>query len=62
MFYLAMHQLEMIHRQLKRNLAAIVEKLEGDTSTFKTYVEIYSDQPYSLDTAIIKLYCQKQLD
>ena len=36
---------------IKRNLAAIVERLQGDTSSFKTYVDIYSDKPYSLDTA-----------
>ena len=40
---------------IDRNLAAIVEKLGGDTSTFKTYVEIYSDQPYSVDTASLSL-------
>jgi parvulin-like peptidyl-prolyl isomerase len=40
---------------IERNLAAIVEKLGGDTSTFKTYIEIYSDQPYSLDTASLSL-------
>ncbi len=36
-----------------KNLTAIVEKLAGDTSTFKTYVEIYSDQPYSVDTTTL---------
>ncbi|MCF8259924.1 MAG: peptidylprolyl isomerase [Melioribacteraceae bacterium] len=35
------------------NLNSIVTKLDGDTSTFKTYVEIYSDEPYSLDTTAI---------
>ncbi len=40
---------------IKKNLAAIVEKLEGDTSTFKTYIEIYSDQPYSDDTVSLSL-------
>jgi len=32
------------------NLNVIIQKLETDTSSFKTYVEIYSDQPYSKDT------------
>jgi len=32
------------------NLNAIIEKLEVDTSSFNTYDEIYSDQPYSKDT------------
>lgn len=35
------------------NLAAIVNKLKSDTSTFKTYVQIYSEQPYSKDTVSI---------
>lgn len=35
---------------IKNNLKAIVEKIKADTSSFKTYVEIYSDQPYSRDT------------
>jgi peptidyl-prolyl cis-trans isomerase D len=33
-----------------KNLTTIVEKLKDDTASFKTYVDIYSDQPYSLDT------------
>lgn len=40
---------------LKRNLSSIVEKLQGDTSSFKTYVEIYSDKPYSIDTVTLSL-------
>ncbi|MCF8355354.1 MAG: peptidylprolyl isomerase [Melioribacteraceae bacterium] len=35
---------------IKNNLEAIVNKVKEDTSTFKTYVEIYSDQPFSRDT------------
>ncbi len=35
---------------IKNNLEAIVEKLQKDTSNFQTYVEIYSDQPYSRDS------------
>ncbi len=40
---------------IKNNLEAIVKKLEGDTSTFKTYVEIYSDKPFSVDTVTLSL-------
>lgn len=32
------------------NLAAIVQKLKTDTSSFKSYVDIYSERPYSKDT------------
>ncbi|MGD8780399.1 MAG: peptidylprolyl isomerase [Ignavibacteria bacterium] len=35
---------------IEKNLKAIVEKLADDTSNFKTYVEIYSDEPYSRDS------------
>ncbi len=35
---------------IKKNLEAIIEDLKEDTSTFKTYVNIYSEQPYSKDT------------
>jgi len=35
---------------IKKNLEAIIEKTKSDTSSFKTYVEIYSDKPYSKDT------------
>lgn len=31
-------------------LNAVKEKLTGDTSSFKTYVDIYSEQPYALDS------------
>lgn len=40
---------------IKNNLTAIVQKLDGDTSSFKTYVEIYSDKSYSLDTTTLSL-------
>lgn len=33
-----------------KNLSAIINNLQSDTSSFKTYVEIYSDRPYSIDT------------
>ncbi len=36
--------------EIKNSLIAIADKLESDTSSFKTYVEIYSEQPYSRDT------------
>jgi len=35
---------------VKKSLETVVNKLKSDTSQFKTYVEIYSDQPYSVDT------------
>lgn len=35
---------------VKSNLDAIVENIKKDTGSFKTYVEIYSDNPYSKDT------------
>ncbi len=35
---------------IQKNLTAIIEKLEKDTSNFETYVEIYSDQPYTRDS------------
>ena len=35
---------------IEKNLAAIVQKLKTDTASFKSYVEIYSDRPYSKDT------------
>ncbi|MCB0731894.1 MAG: peptidylprolyl isomerase, partial [Ignavibacteriae bacterium] len=40
---------------IKNNLTAIVAKLKDDTSSFKTYVEIYSDKPYSVDTTTLSL-------
>lgn len=38
---------------VRNNLAAIVEKLKGDTASFKSYVDIYSEQPYSKDTVAL---------
>jgi peptidyl-prolyl cis-trans isomerase D len=35
---------------VENNLNAILKKMQADTSGFKTYVEIYSDNPYTLDT------------
>ncbi len=35
---------------IQKNLKSIVEKLKKDTSSFKTYVEIYSEVPYRVDT------------
>lgn len=35
---------------IKSNLDAIVQSIKSDTGSFKTYVEIYSDNPYSRDT------------
>lgn len=38
---------------VKKNLEAIIAKVKGDTASFKSYVEIYSDRPYSKDTLTI---------
>ncbi len=35
---------------IKNNLKAILKDIKKDTSSFKTYVQIYSNQPYSRDT------------
>jgi parvulin-like peptidyl-prolyl isomerase len=35
---------------IRNNLYEIVNKLQNDTASFKTYVEIYSEQPYSKDS------------
>jgi peptidyl-prolyl cis-trans isomerase D len=35
---------------IKKNLTAIVTKLKADTASFKSYVQIYSEKPYSKDT------------
>ncbi len=38
---------------IKNNLNAIVAKIKSDTASFKSYVQIYSDQPYRRDTISI---------
>jgi parvulin-like peptidyl-prolyl isomerase len=38
---------------VKNNLTAIVAKLKKDTTSFKKYVEIYSERPYSKDTVSV---------
>ncbi len=35
---------------IKNNLSAVLSKAKGDTAAFKTYVDIYSEQPYKKDT------------
>ncbi len=35
---------------IKKTLEGVVKKLETDTSSFKTYVKMYSDKPFSVDT------------
>ncbi|MBK7980376.1 MAG: peptidylprolyl isomerase [Ignavibacteriae bacterium] len=40
---------------VKSNLEAIAKKISGDTTTFKSYVQIYSEKPYSLDTVSITM-------
>ncbi len=36
-----------------KNLLAIAQKAKSDTSAFKTYVNIYSDEPFKVDTVTI---------
>ena len=38
---------------IRKNLAAVVKKMEVDTASFKSYVDIYSEKPYSKDTLSI---------
>ncbi len=38
---------------IRKNFNSIMKKLKADTSAFKTFVEIYSTQPYSMDTLSI---------
>lgn len=48
----------LFHRQasqadslgVMKNLQEVVKKLKGDTTSFKKYVEIYSERPYKKDT------------
>ncbi|MGE5401222.1 MAG: peptidylprolyl isomerase [Ignavibacteriales bacterium] len=35
---------------IKNNLAAVIEKAKSDTASFKSYIQIYSEAPYSVDT------------
>ncbi len=35
---------------IKNNLIAVINKAKGDTASFKTYVDIYSEQSYKKDT------------
>lgn len=35
---------------IKNNLVAVMNKAKGDTASFKTYIDIYSEQPYKKDT------------
>lgn len=35
---------------IKRNLEAIAAKIKTDTASFKSYIDIYSERPYSRDT------------
>lgn len=38
---------------VKNNLEAIAKKLKADTASFKSYVQIYSEQPYKKDTVAL---------
>jgi len=47
---------------IQKNLEAIVTKLKSDTTSFKSYVEIYSERPYSRDTVAISTIPQQIRD
>lgn len=47
---------------IQKNLEAIVTKLKGDTTSFKSYVEIYSENPYSRDTVGVSTLPQQIRD
>lgn len=38
---------------IEKNLQEIIKDLKEDTSTFRTYVNIYSDDPYAVDTLTV---------
>lgn len=38
---------------IRKTLESVVKKLKSDTSSFKTYVQIYSDKPFELDTVTL---------
>lgn len=44
---------------VKKNLETIVSKLKADTASFKTYIEMYSEQPYKKDTVSITSLAQE---
>lgn len=41
---------------IKRNLETVADKFKKDTSSFKSYVEIYSTVPYSIDTMALNAF------
>ena len=47
---------------IKNNLEAIVTKMKGDTASFKSYVQIYSERPYSKDTVSLSTIPQQVRD
>lgn len=47
---------------IKNNLEAIVAKIKTDTASFKSYVQIYSDQPYKRDTVSLTALPQQVRD
>lgn len=44
---------ELDSNSVRKSLESVVKKLKADTSQFKTYVEIYSEEPYSVDTVTL---------
>jgi peptidyl-prolyl cis-trans isomerase D len=47
---------------IKKNLEAIVAKMKVDTASFKSYVQIYSERPYSKDTISLSTIPQQVRD
>lgn len=44
---------------IKNQLNTILTKLKSDTSSFKTYAELYSSEPYKVDTFAISSFSQQ---
>jgi parvulin-like peptidyl-prolyl isomerase len=47
---------------IRNNLKALVDKAQKDTASFKTYVDIYSELPYSKDTVQISQLVPEAVD
>ncbi len=47
---------------IRKNLEAIAAKIKNDTTSFKSFVEIYSERPYSKDTVALSTLPQEARD
>ncbi len=47
---------------IKRNLETVADRYKRDTSSFKSFVEIYSTVPYSKDTVALNSFSQPVID